>query len=113
MGCHGVKRTRKLCRAQQSSMTRSRMPSFHRRMRSLSRVGTVDPYGYGVSPSPNRTYAFRCIRLSILEFLVSVGETSEIALNLSPVRADSIRMSSHFLLGSLVLYPFPSSSVVR
>jgi len=28
----------------------------------------------GSQPSPNRTYAFRCIRLSILEFLVSVGE---------------------------------------
>ena len=32
-----------LCRAQQISITRSRTPSFHRRMRSLSRVGTVGP----------------------------------------------------------------------
>ena len=38
-------------------------------------------------PPPNRTYISRCIRLSLLEFL------SEIALNLSLVRADSIRMS--------------------
>src|SRR5262249_40938005 len=37
------------CRAQQSSITRSRTPVFQRRIRSLSRVGTVDPYGYGVS----------------------------------------------------------------
>jgi hypothetical protein len=32
----GVRRPRKLCRAQQSSITRSRTPSFHRRMRSLT-----------------------------------------------------------------------------
>ncbi len=29
-----------------------------------------------MSPSPNRTYTFRCIRLSILEFLRSVRELS-------------------------------------
>src|SRR5216683_3907154 len=72
IGCQGVRRTRKLCSAQQISITRSRTPSFHRRIRSLSRVGTVDPCRYGVSPSPNRTYTFRRIRLSILEFLLSV-----------------------------------------
>jgi hypothetical protein len=33
---------------------------------SPGRVGTVDPFGYGVSPSPNRTCTFPCIRLSIL-----------------------------------------------
>jgi hypothetical protein len=38
------------------------------------RVGTVDPFGYGVSPPPNRACTFPCTRLSILEFLPSVGE---------------------------------------
>ncbi len=37
-------------------------------------VGTVDPCGYGVSLSPNRTCTFPRIRLSILEFLQSFGE---------------------------------------
>src|SRR5882724_12501669 len=36
MSCQGVRRTRKLCRAQQSSITISRTPSFHRRIRSLT-----------------------------------------------------------------------------
>jgi hypothetical protein len=36
MGCHGVKRPRKLCRAQQSSITRSRIPAFQRRIRSFT-----------------------------------------------------------------------------
>src|SRR5215470_17702257 len=36
IGCHGLRRTRKLCRAQQSSITRSRTPSFHRRIRSFT-----------------------------------------------------------------------------
>src|SRR6516165_5314739 len=36
IGCHGFRRTRKLCRAQQSSITRSRMPCFHRRIRSFT-----------------------------------------------------------------------------
>src|SRR5437762_1344454 len=36
MGNQGFRRTRKLCRAQQSSITRSRTPSFHRRMRSFT-----------------------------------------------------------------------------
>jgi len=31
-----VRRTRKLCRAQQSSITTSRIPFFHRRMRSVT-----------------------------------------------------------------------------
>src|SRR5262249_15710642 len=35
MGSQGCRRTRKLCRAQQSSITRSRTPSFHSRMRSF------------------------------------------------------------------------------
>src|SRR5216683_3602396 len=51
MGCQGVRRTRKLCRAQQSSITRSRTPSFHRRIRSLSEVGTVSPEGMACPPS--------------------------------------------------------------
>src|SRR5467141_60043 len=34
--CHGVRRTRKLGRAQQMSITRSRTPAFHRRIRSLT-----------------------------------------------------------------------------
>src|SRR5262244_1057942 len=36
MGSQGCRRTRKLCRAQQSSITRSRTPSFHRRIRSFT-----------------------------------------------------------------------------
>src|SRR5215470_2462539 len=36
MGNQGLRRTRKLCRAQQSSITRSRTPSFHRRIRSFT-----------------------------------------------------------------------------
>src|SRR2546425_7165863 len=36
MGNQGVRRTRKLCKAQQSSITRSRTPSFQRRIRSLT-----------------------------------------------------------------------------
>ena len=37
VGVHdGVKRTRKFCRAQPSSLTMSRIPSFHVRMVSLS-----------------------------------------------------------------------------
>src|SRR5215471_16535432 len=36
MGNQGCRRTRKLCKAQQSSITRSRMPSFHRRIRSFT-----------------------------------------------------------------------------
>src|SRR5215813_4078390 len=34
--------------------------------RTIGRVGTVDPYGYGVSPSPNRACTFPRTRLSIL-----------------------------------------------
>src|SRR5882672_1072495 len=36
MGCQGVKRTRKLCNAQQTSMTRSRTPAFRRRQMSCT-----------------------------------------------------------------------------
>src|SRR5262252_6068274 len=36
MGNQGLRRTRKLCRAQQSSITRSRTPSFHKRIRSFT-----------------------------------------------------------------------------
>src|SRR2546428_12769927 len=36
MGSQGFRRPRKLCRAQQSSITRSRPPSFHRRIRSFT-----------------------------------------------------------------------------
>src|SRR5438445_326179 len=36
MGSQGFRRTRKLCRAQQSSITRSRTPSFHSRIRSFT-----------------------------------------------------------------------------
>src|SRR5262250_3183693 len=36
MGSQGCRRTRKLCRAQQISITRSRTPSFHRRIRSFT-----------------------------------------------------------------------------
>src|SRR2546427_5033822 len=36
MGSQGCRRTRKLCRAQQSSITRSRTPCFHRRIRSFT-----------------------------------------------------------------------------
>src|SRR5713101_1452759 len=50
MGNQGFRRTRKLCRAQQISITRSRTPTFHRRIRSLSRVGTVDPEGMACPP---------------------------------------------------------------
>src|SRR5215813_3684448 len=35
--------------------------------RTSGRVGTVDPCGYGVSPSPNRACTFPRTRLSILE----------------------------------------------
>src|SRR5262249_32658729 len=35
--------------------------------RTIGRVGTVDPCGYGVSPSPNRACTFPRTRLSILE----------------------------------------------
>src|SRR5262249_838101 len=36
MGNQGFRRTRKLCRAQQRSITRSRTPAFHKRIRSLT-----------------------------------------------------------------------------
>ena len=36
MGNQGFRRTRTLCRAQQSSITRSRTPAFHRRIRSFT-----------------------------------------------------------------------------
>ena len=36
IGCHGVERTRKLCSAQQRSITRSRIHCFHRRMQSFT-----------------------------------------------------------------------------
>src|SRR4029453_8801289 len=36
MGNHGFRRTRKLCKAQHSSITRSRRPAFHRRIRSFT-----------------------------------------------------------------------------
>src|SRR5262249_32290444 len=36
IGCQGVRRTRKLCSAQQSAITRSRMPCFHRRIQSFT-----------------------------------------------------------------------------
>src|SRR5438132_7198091 len=36
MGSQGCRRTRKLCKAQQSSITRSRTPGFHKRMRSFT-----------------------------------------------------------------------------
>ena len=36
IGGHGGRRTRKVCRAQQSPITRSRIPSFRRRIRSVT-----------------------------------------------------------------------------
>src|SRR6266853_622812 len=44
MGSQGFRRTRKLCRAQQISITRSRTPSFHSRIRSF----TIDIIGDSV-----------------------------------------------------------------
>src|SRR5215471_8866187 len=43
MSCQGMRRTRKLCRAQQRAITRSRTPAFHKRIQSVSRGGTVAP----------------------------------------------------------------------
>src|SRR5438132_10104747 len=36
IGYQGVRRTRKVCRAQHSAITRSRTPCFHKRIRSLT-----------------------------------------------------------------------------
>ena len=36
IGGHGVRRARKICRAQQLSITRSRTPPFHSRIRSVT-----------------------------------------------------------------------------
>src|SRR5215475_12603264 len=58
----------------------------------------------GSQPPPNRTYTSQCIRLSILEF-----RNFEIALNLSPVRADSIRLSLQLISRASRTVPLPLS----
>src|SRR4029450_6825216 len=53
MGSQGMRRTRKLCRAQQSSITRSRTPSFHRRIRSFTmRQRLTLPFTCSTTPRP-------------------------------------------------------------
>src|ERR1700758_4976521 len=75
MGNHGFRRTRTLCRAQQSSITRSRTPAFHKRIRSFTMRQRLPLLEGQAAPQPPLV-ALLVRHVLLREFLPQIGINS-------------------------------------